>query len=253
MNPTVLSGRRRVFPSISRPCVAPGWIYSFEGAGAPFFEPGFGVVIPRETARDEYGMGQDFPDAHGVAHYITADEFFQIVKTEGGSGYPELGYSVVPVECTFTDGEASTITALTLGAGRRDFVRPGVLPSKRYWKLVWEGANYWGVDRDYIRWLETQPWYEPTTTGKKLARYVWGALLMTLIVPAFLVSRICASLPGGLDYYIQRYWIGTLRRFFWGTHDSIFVYIFGNGCNNMDNPNAKMDIPVFNREKIQFN
>lgn len=85
MNPSVLTGRRRVKPIESIACRVPGYKLDSYVRGYPYIEPAFFSISLRSLADHE-------PELHGVAHKITAKDYQQIRATEGGGGHPTLGY-----------------------------------------------------------------------------------------------------------------------------------------------------------------
>ena len=85
MNPSVLTGRRRVQPVESFPCRVPAYKLDSYVRGYPYIEPAFFSISKRTSADPE-------PELHGVAHKITAKDYQQIRATEGGGGHPTLGY-----------------------------------------------------------------------------------------------------------------------------------------------------------------
>ncbi|KAJ1997984.1 hypothetical protein GGI04_005194, partial [Coemansia thaxteri] len=116
MNSKVLSGRRQVFPIKSLPVVVPGYQLTFDMAGLPYWEPGFGAIKPvdapsencwhcrrRQYLNDKRALlaeGQQScgcqvgEPLHCIAHLITKKELRHIMNTEGGNGNPDFGYQL---------------------------------------------------------------------------------------------------------------------------------------------------------------
>ena len=70
----------------------------------------------------------------------------------------------------------TVITALALVA-TTSVLRPGVLPSDRYCRLLSEGGKDYGLDSDYIDYLDAHPHHKKTLCSKCCIFLLWFLLL----------------------------------------------------------------------------
>lgn len=155
MDPSVLTGRRRVRPRASVPAAAPALRLSFGMLGFPFSEPAFATLVPpghplaARIAGAGAGAGftpsqqqqqrqlqqqlqqQQPPAVHGVLHAVTQAEWAWLCRTEGvangggsgggssgGNGSSGSGYCVVEIEVEpYAPGASWTPPAAAAAAG----------------------------------------------------------------------------------------------------------------------------------------
>ena len=92
----------------------------------------------------------------GVAYEVTAADLAHIDLTEGVliGNYRRVSVVVHPL------GDGGTpLDAFTLASDRRD---PALRPSRRYMRLLIEGATLHGLPAEYVEWLRTIPAVEET-------------------------------------------------------------------------------------------
>lgn len=226
MSSKVLSGRRQVYPVESMPVIVPGYQLTFDVAGLPYFEPGFGTIQPI----DDNGKYSSSPDCqvgspmHCVAHLITKKELAHIVNTEGGSGNPDFGYQLIEVSCETYSGKKIVGTTLfdtsTFPNGHH--------PSVRYYNIIMDGSREYGLSPSYIKRLEQVTPYVARTTWQKMGKYLFFALALPLALPVFLFAMagllFKLKMPRPVAVYGE--WA---KRFLWVMHDRIFAPIFGKG------------------------
>ncbi|KAJ2896578.1 hypothetical protein IWW38_001979 [Coemansia aciculifera] len=241
MSSKVLSGRRQVFPLESHPVVVPGYQLTFDMAGLPYWEPGFGTIKPTcsdigncdsnsQTSRLLTGTRalngcQVGAPLHCIAHLITRKELDHILNTEGGNGNPDIGYQLVDIECETYSGKA------IVGVSLVDINKAstGYRPSARYRKIVLDGATEHGLSPSYISRLEAVTPYVAKTTGQKVAKYVFLAVGLPLALPviAFSIAGLAfgTKVPRLVSVYGE-----VVKRGLWTLHDRIFAPLLGEGC-----------------------
>ncbi|KAJ1860962.1 hypothetical protein LPJ78_005601 [Coemansia sp. RSA 989] len=242
MSSKVLSERRNVYPVKAQPVVVPGYELTFDMAGLPYWEPGFGTIQPvaednlnlehmpllrtssSDTVSAETGMKKSSM-LHCVAFLITSQELDHIINTEGGSGNPEFGYRLVSIACKTYSGEPLVGKTLV----NTQVLAIGLLPSPRYLNILIDGATEHNLAPEYISRLQSVTPYTAKTPGQKLAKY----LMLVLAFPAFVPTLAFALAALAFDIKTPRI-IGTynewLTRAIWGAHNWIFAPIFGRGC-----------------------
>jgi gliotoxin/aspirochlorine biosynthesis gamma-glutamylcyclotransferase len=140
MQPATFEGRRGIAPLrvvVARLC---GWrlvldkppLLSVGGAMANVVEDAAASVL-------------------GVAYALTPADFAHVELTEGVL----IGnYRRAAVHLTPLAGPSRTIAGFTLTSDRRD---PTLRPSRRYLRLLVEGAEERGLPAEYVAWLRTLP------------------------------------------------------------------------------------------------
>ncbi|KAJ1899416.1 hypothetical protein LPJ66_002120 [Kickxella alabastrina] len=235
MSSKVLSGRRQVFPVESHPVVVPGYQLTFDMVGLPYWEPGFGTIVPvngsNGSAEDRALLGatrmfdcQAGSPLHCIAHLITKKELDHIVNTEGGNGSRDFGYQLIEIACETYDGRAisgiSLIDAHTSACGYH--------PSTRYHKIIVDGAEEHGLDAKYIERLKMIKPYVAATVGQIIAKHltlVIGApLIFPLVVCMFASLAFKTKVPQVVSVYGE--WI---KRLVWVLHDWVLAPVFGKG------------------------
>ncbi|KAI9506143.1 hypothetical protein BX070DRAFT_232298 [Coemansia spiralis] len=260
MSSKVLSGRRQVFPVESLPVVVKGYQLTFDMAGLPYWEPGFGTIQPVNTksnsadhiiadgldstdaskrrlldgiARNEYSAkeGERMPDCqagsplHCIAHLITRKEMDHIINTEGGNGHPDFGYQVVEVECQTYDGKP--ITGVTLIDKDTRLTRRH--PSARYHKILLDGAAEHGLSPEYIERLAAIMPYTASTFGQKTGKWAMLVIGLPLALPVIISSMAALIFKVKVPLIMAAYGEWT-KRVLWTLHDYVFAPIFGAGC-----------------------
>lgn len=218
MSPTVLLKRRKVFPERSLPCTVPGYTLKFNIIGMPYFEPAFGSIV---KIKDELLE----PVANGVIHRITQEDFEMVKRTEGGGGYPRLGYNVAKIKVITYTGEE--IEASTL-VGDESIIRDDIQPSSRYLSLVIGGAKFHGLNPSYLLYLRSLSYFEISSKRKRLGKYLFTLLVVLAMAPAlpfFIYARLTEKHP---PRFVFRF-IHWLMRVFVRFHDGYWSAIFGSG------------------------
>ncbi|GBF90203.1 hypothetical protein Rsub_03336 [Raphidocelis subcapitata] len=267
MSPSVLTGRRRVRPRVSLPAVAPAQRLSFGMIGLPFSEPAFATLLPPGHALAAGGAGA--PEAHGVVHAVSGEEWSQICRTEG-VGARGVGYQVIEVELElYASGGGGggrgggVVRALTLQGAEASLHSSGrrALPSRRYLDLLRSGAAHHGLDPEYRAWLDSLEAYEaaraPASYGlaRAAGALASGAVMLASAAPALPLvaasqllnsagAAAAAANGGGAGPGSEGQQGGALAaasaqlgaaamRATWAAHDSLLSGLFGSGCSNV--------------------
>ncbi|GIL90694.1 hypothetical protein Vretifemale_18472 [Volvox reticuliferus] len=186
-------------------CLVHGYLAPSSIRGIPFLEPGFatvervdeidggrppqlsqaptdptpptGSMKPPSMRSNRWGS-----EVHGVLHRISVNDWIQIMVTEGVAS-DKSGYRVVEVEVTQYDGRR--VRALTLEGqppSLHSTARP-VLPSRRYLELLRDGARHYGLDPEYITYLNSLDPYEGDGWNAAVGRAILLAVLVPLTLP----------------------------------------------------------------------
>ncbi|KAJ2617580.1 hypothetical protein EV177_000495 [Coemansia sp. RSA 1804] len=259
MSSKVLSGRRQVFPKESCPVVVEGYQLTFDMAGLPYWEPGFGTLQPvnadgnssrfQDNKTGEQSKGDEpllsdsnkqsdhtektssSPDCHVgaplhcVAHLITRSEMDHIINTEGGNGNPDFGYQVIEVECQTYDKR--TIVGVTLiDSSTQESCKH---PSPRYHKILMDGAVEHELAPEYVERLSAVVPYTATTVGQKAAKWIMLVIGLPLSLPIIVASVAALVFKTKVPRTISTYG-EMVKRIIWILHDNIFSPLFGTGC-----------------------
>ncbi len=126
---------RRVTPLSSEAASLPGYRLVFEERGLPVIEPAF-ASITRAAGET----------VHGVLMRLERADFDRIDATEGPA------YALLEIDVA--GRKSGAVTAIAFQS-----TRPvqGYLPSRRYLRILCDGAREHGLPGEYIRALEAQP------------------------------------------------------------------------------------------------
>lgn len=236
LHPKVLEGRRKVYPRESLACRVPSYKLVFTCPGIPYMEPCCASIAPSDDLdKDKNGDGYksndgEAPYLHGVAHHITAEEFEKVQKTEGGGGYPDLGYNVVNVNVmTYDNRSIECITLLWVLNEDEKKSNEVPQPSKRYWKLLVDGSKHHGLDSEYQAWLQQLSYYVgPTTLSTRLGRAITLTFAASMGIPILSISKLYKyrSLRSPRWIYV---FMGRLSGILFTLHDWILEPILGSG------------------------
>jgi hypothetical protein len=131
----VITGRRGVTPISTERARLDGYRLVFDMRGIPLLEPGFASIAL--SAGD---------CVHGVLYRLTRASLTRIDRSEGAA-YRSIGVGVV--------GERSGEVVASAYANSRPVA--GLRPSRRYMRLICEGAREAGLPADYVAKLEAEP------------------------------------------------------------------------------------------------
>ncbi|KAK9761272.1 hypothetical protein K7432_013945 [Basidiobolus ranarum] len=232
MSKDVLTGRRLVKPVRSVPVFVPGYYLSFDHPGMPYTEPGFASIrtLPKGSeatseesffpaTRSKYNGA---PVVHGVAHWITNEDFLKVQLSEGGGGSTEFGYQVVMVKCESYTGEK--IVAHTLMT--HDHCARPSLPSNRYLNILRVGSKEHEVNPEYQKYLNDVLPFEAHSWTQKIGRYIFFLILIPIFGPVLLSKAFRKKEQMPLMFH---WWLHFLSHFIWTLHDLIYEPLLGNG------------------------
>ena len=127
MNRDVFLGRRRFRPLSTETAVLPGYELLFAARGMTFLEPAFAALRPTAAAC-----------VHGVLYCLRKDEAERLHRLE--NGYAQLRVSVRVRESDVVEAYTYNIPELT----------HGLLPSRRYLRVLCDGARAVGLPPEYV-------------------------------------------------------------------------------------------------------
>ena len=128
--------RRRGIVVLSRePARLRGYRLVFDLAGIPWVEPAFASIVPDPEH-----------DVYGVLYRLTPDQLDRVNSYEGP------GYSFIEVE---VEGERSGIQRSSTYQSRRR--TSGLRPSRRYLRVLTDGARENDLPASYIREIDAHP------------------------------------------------------------------------------------------------
>jgi hypothetical protein len=215
MNPKVLSGRRKVFPTLSEPALIQNWYLNFDVIALPYAEPAFASI----------GQSQIFPKqpmVHGVLHQVTEEDFKQIQRTEGH------GYEAVKLRATKYNGKE--VDCMTLVWKPRVHYHDRFYASKRYMNLLVEGATRFQLDTGYIDFLKTIPSYEhPGGIVHTVGKVLYLSLAITAALPVIAPMALCRVTKREIPSLLQSA-LDFLTLFFGVFYQYVFRPIFGPGA-----------------------
>jgi len=232
MNPKILSGRRKIYPTKSLPCYLPGWYLNFNTTAIPFLEPSFASVSQKPAFDSQ-------PEVHGVVHEITRSEYDEVRRTEGGGGHIGIGYESVKINITTYDGQ--TLPAFTLVEYPRTIYHGQFFPSKRYMTLLENGSVEYGLKVEYQEWLKSIPRYEPLPNlrhriGRTLFLFFAIIFGIPLVLPMVFTHFISRSRGPRMVHYLVKIYkilIGHIYYF-------LFRPIFGSGAGEPEPQHIKL-------------
>lgn len=130
MSTEKFTGSRGVKPIASARVWVPNYVLAMEIPGIPYWEPSYGSLRQRNDAETEDAVK---PDVVGVAYLLTAEQYRQVIASEGGQiAYRDISITGKPVErkdelkLGTSDVVVQTLGSTTMAR------RPEPAPSKRY-------------------------------------------------------------------------------------------------------------------------
>ena len=141
------------------------------------------------------------------------------------------GYQDEFVDVITYDNE--NIRAVTLKTVNSQYTKNKTLASQRYMNIIVEGAKFHKLDPEYIKWLESIPYYDPSGWRRKAGRVAFVILFLGLALPfliAMLLSMTCRIRSPRIVYVYMQY----VSRAIWFIHDNVMQLLFTSGANNDD-------------------
>lgn len=271
MSTEKFTGGRGIKPIASAKVYIPNYTLRMEIPGVPYSEPSYGSIRERDDADTEKAIA---PDVIGVAYLLTAEQYRQVIASEGGQiAYQDIAVSAKPVG---EDDEvrlgASKVTVRTLGSTTM-VRRPEPAPSKRYmvscdWfyhlsetyrfaraedicqDLLMTGAEEAHLPVEYRKYLAGLPRYNPPS-GKwtKLGAFIF----LALVRPVWLLLDKITHNNTGADGNVPAHIVWLVRSVIfviWLFHDWVFAPVFGRGDGLDGKQQIEMGI-LGEREEIE--
>lgn len=262
-------GKRGIQPISQLNVVVPELVLTFDLAGLPYLEPCFANTRYRIQESSEWGsekasrLPSGLP-AHryhktrwrkglvGVVYEVTREDFARIISTEGGgASYHDilvdcyelpLGEDIVPAYPDSQPFKAHTLYSPSFPpvsdapSGVRG-TRPDpnyAQASRRYLKLLADGADEHHLPMEYKFYLHQLRPYVATTVGQKiggvLVMMTWVPLLASLFTLAKLLADERGRSPAWLTSLLNIYFNAC-----WMSYDLVFKRIFGDGERTIGN------------------
>ncbi|KAF2677298.1 hypothetical protein K458DRAFT_447110 [Lentithecium fluviatile CBS 122367] len=226
MSSTKFTGSRGVVPLDTARVRVPHWEMLTEIPGLPYSEPAFSSLKPRDAASAE-NVGT--PDAVGVAYLITAEQYRNIIASEGGgTAYADIEITGKGISAADQKKIENGKPMRTLGSSAMTRVPPPA-PSLRYMDLLINGAAEAHLPLEYQAYLESITPYNPPTTwwpkvGASLFLALWGPVMG-------LLEKITNSSigPDGNAPPCVVWLVRSTLMLIWLVHDWIFAPVFGPG------------------------
>lgn len=250
-------GRRGIRPITQLNVLVPALDLTFDLAGVPYAEPCFANTKYRsqEPAAADHEKYPLLPRYHklrwhkglvGVVYEVTREDFARIIATEGGgASYQDilvdcyelpLGENTVPTGVTSLPFKAHTLFSPSVLPGsdqpsntRRSRPDPNFAqPSRRYLKLITDGAEEHNLPEEYRVYLRQLRPYVATTKRQKIG----GALFMMTWFPLmgviFGLVKLFADKRGRSPAWLTDR-LNTLFAASWRSYDLVFKRTFGDG------------------------
>lgn len=256
-------GKRGIRPISQLNVLVPELALTFDLAGIPYLEPCFANTKYRSQKSPEAGSEKSPPlpltsptrryhktrwgkGLVGAVYEVTREDFARIISSEGGgASYHDilvdcyelpLGENVVPMHPISQPFKAHTLFSPSFLPGSdapRDARRPRpdpnyAQPSRRYLKLITDGADEHHLPAEYKLYLRQIRPYLATTKGQKIG----GALFMMAWFPLFIVlftlAKLLADKQGHSPSWLSALF-NALFKASWASYDSAFKRIFGDG------------------------
>lgn len=254
-------GKRGIRPISQLNVLVPELTLTFDLSGLPYLEPCFANTryrsqkVSEEDAEKTSVPPLRSPKYHktrwgkglvGVVYEVTREDFARIILSEGGGASYEdilvecyelpLGEDIVPAQPTVQPFKAHTLLSpsypnssdVPVGA-RRSRPDPNYAqPSKRYLKLITDGADEHHLPAEYKAFLHQIRPYVATTKSQRIGGIVFLAAWFPIFGPLFILVRSLADRRGDSPAWLRRLLSVTFRTS-WASYDLIFKRVFGDG------------------------
>lgn len=267
--------KRGIKPLSQMNVCVPSLRLTFDLPGIPYIEPCFANTAMRDADKDSTSDLEKAtadpslcrPPYHkdlwhkplvGVLYGLTPKDFIHVIETEGGGA----AYQDIIVHCYPLPAETSTVPLNPSG----DFIRAHTLfapwtppskrchprpsagrvtrpdpsyaqPSRRYLKLITDGAAEHNLPAEYREYLAGIRSYKAQERKQRLGKLVFGAIWGPIVMFVFALSRIFAGKNGRIPAWL----VNVQRKMFetaWRSYDLVFRRIFGDGERTEDETEA---------------
>lgn len=253
-------GRRGIRPISQLNVLVPELVLTFDIAGIPYIEPCFANTRYRSQKSLEEGSEKAslLPSAHryhktrwtkglvGVVYEVTREDFARIISSEGGgASYHDIlvdcyelppGEDIVPTDPNSQPFKAHTLFSPSVPPGsdapggiRRSRPDPNYAqPSRRYLKLLSDGADEHELPAEYKAYLHQLRPYLATTKSQKIGCAVFMAIWFPIFGSLFRLVKLLADKRGR-----NPAWLNSLLKVVfkgsWVSYDLLLKKVFGNG------------------------
>ncbi len=271
-------GKRGIKPLAQVNVVVPELRLTFDLPGVPYAEPCFANTARRQPSsppdapppsentplllnevdrrREGYHKDRWSKGLVGVVYEVTQTDYAHIIATEGGgSSYQDIlvdchalpAGSTVPWNPTTPPFKAHTLFSpsdATPGKPDNRLHRPDpsyAQPSKRYKKLITDGAAEHELPAEYQRYLGQIRPYHITTQAQRVGAFVFLSLWAPLVFSLFSMMRMFQDGKGRSPRWLMAL-SSAIFRAVWVSYDITFKRIFGDGERTIgDDPNDDDD------------
>jgi len=177
LDPEVFQNRRGLVPQQAIPGILDDYRLAFNLASLPWIEPVMGNLAQKKGGC-----------VHGVLYKLSESQFNHLHITEGGDPKSKYGlgsYNADEVQVKTYEGQ--TITARTFISREVSREVGGEVPSRRYLKLLQNGAKAHQLHPDYQEFLKDHPYNQLSSFSRFLAFLLivvwflpWGLLALVL-------------------------------------------------------------------------
>ena len=222
LNNTTFLDRRGIRPLKQIRLCVPAWRLTFEVAGIPYSEPGFGSIRPK-TKEELVDLG--IKDLQGLAYLVTIKDYKHIIATEGGeSAYRQIRIRAID-PLTSESYDVWTLQAL--------HARPSCQPSLRYISIIQAGALEHDFPDDYLEFLKSIEPYKLRKNRQKLGARIFLGFWLPVIGWLFALRNAFASRQRPVPEWLQRFNAVAFQTM-WQIHDKFWSEQFGPGDHNLE-------------------
>lgn len=256
-------GKRGIRPISQINVLVPELILTFDLAALPYIEPCFAntryrtqkssnegsektSLLPSGLLTRKYHKTRWTKGLVGVVYEVTREDFAKIIATEGGgASYHDvlvdcyelpLGEDTVPTHPTSQPFKAHTLFSPSVPPGsdapsgvRRSRPDPNYgQPSKRYLKLLSDGANEHQLPIEYKDYLRQIRPYMATTKGQKMGGKVFLIIWSPAFGSLFALVKLLADKRGKSPAWLNSL-LNVVFGSSWVSYDLVFKRIFGDG------------------------
>lgn len=258
-------GKRKIRPLSQANVVVPELVMTFDLPGLPYLEPCYANTRYRKSTEpsaagddEKASLLSPSPSTRnyrkplwgkglvGVVYEVTTEDYARIIASEGGgASYQDIlvdcydlpaGEDLVPAQPTSPPFKAHTLysPASVPGmtspiSGRRSRPDPDYAePTKRYLKLIHDGADEHALPAEYKAYLRQLRPYIITTTGQKIGRAIFMIVWIPVVMVIFRLNALFADKRGRTPSWLRILLISIFNSC-WISYDWIFKGLFGDG------------------------
>ena len=151
------------------PAVVPNHRLAFNLKGFPPLEPGMGSLEPVESSNKAL-LKYKANECHGALVKLSAQNYERVMRSEGvGTGSAQQGYDEVVVTAIPYNRWRKPVQAVALRARSHVRLSQDPCPSRRYMKILRQGAQELGLKEEYQHFLRDHPVQEVSVWLRRIA------------------------------------------------------------------------------------